>query len=68
MKRITLHGFRHSHASNLIIGGMDIISVSRRLGHENIDMTLKVYSHLLPESDRNIITFLEKSSQNLLKQ
>lgn len=67
VKRITIHQFRHSHASNLINSGMPVIAVSRRLGHSDVNMTLKVYAHLFKESDDQIVTFLEKCSQNVLK-
>lgn len=48
---ITLHTFRHTHASLLIFAGVDIKTVSRRLGHENIRITLQTYGHLLPGQD-----------------
>ncbi len=66
IKKIRLHDFRHSHASNLIGEGMDIVAVSRRLGHSNIEMTLNIYTHLLKKNDEKITYYLEKSSQNLL--
>lgn len=47
VKRITLHGFRHSHASNLISSGMNIVAVSKRSGHSSIDITLRTYTHLM---------------------
>ena len=46
-KWITFHGLRHSHASYLISQGVDIYYISKRLGHASINITLKVYSHLL---------------------
>lgn len=48
--RITFHGLRHSHVSYLIAQGVDIYYISHRLGHSNIDITLRVYSHLLDDS------------------
>ena len=41
----SFHALRHSHASALIDGGLDIVSVSRRLGHANPQITLRVYAH-----------------------
>ena len=66
VRKIRIHDFRHSHASNLIGEGMDIVAVSKRLGHSTVDMTLKVYTHLFKKNEEKITTFLEKSSQNLL--
>lgn len=46
---ITLHGLRHTHASILLYKGVDVMMVSKRLGHKNIGITLSVYSHILKE-------------------
>ena len=43
----TNHRFRHSFASNLIRAGADIKSVQLLMRHENIQITLDTYSHLL---------------------
>ena len=45
------HALRHTHASALIAGGIDVVSVSSRLGHSNPTITLKVYSHLFRRHD-----------------
>jgi integrase len=39
------HALRHSHASALIAAGVDIVTVSRRLGHGSPAITLRVYAH-----------------------
>ena len=66
VRRIRLHDFRHSHASNLIADGVNIVAVSKRLGHSDINMTLKIYTHLLKKSEEELAEYLNKSSQNLL--
>jgi integrase len=48
---ITLHGLRHSHASQLIDAGVDIVTISKRLGHASPDVTLRVYAHLFRRDD-----------------
>ena len=50
-RRLTLHGLRHSHASQLIKEGVNIKTLSARLGHSTITTTLDVYGHLLPGMD-----------------
>lgn len=40
-----LYQLRHSFASIMISKGEDITWVSQMMGHENIDITLKVYTH-----------------------
>ncbi len=42
------HDLRHTHASLLLAAGVSINVVSARLGHATIEITLKVYSHMLP--------------------
>ncbi len=61
-----MHDFRHSHASNLIANGMNIVAVSRRLGHSDVNMTLQVYTHLIKRNEDEVTTYISNSSQNLL--
>ena len=65
VKRITIHDLRHSHASNLINEGINIVAVSRRLGHSDVSMTLKVYTHLFQKNDDILVDYLESSAQKL---
>lgn len=49
---IQAKGLRHSHASYLINEfNVDILMLSRRLGHSSPEITLKHYSHLYPNRD-----------------
>ena len=49
--KVTFHALRHSHASALIAAGLDVVRVSRRLGHGSPAVTLAVYSHLFSDND-----------------
>jgi integrase len=49
--KVSLHAFRHTHASALIASGMDILTISRRLGHSSPTVTLQVYGHLFANTD-----------------
>jgi len=49
---INSHAFRHTMASLLLHGNMDIASISKRLGHAKISTTLDIYSHIMKESDQ----------------
>jgi integrase len=48
---VTLHGLRHTHASQLIDAGVDIVTISKRLGHASPAITMKVYAHLFQQTD-----------------
>ena len=49
LPRITLYGCRHTHATMLLIAGINPKIVSERLGHASIVITLDTYSHVLPD-------------------
>ena len=55
LPRIRIHDLRHSHATWLINSGVNIVAVSRRLGHASIEQTLKTYAHLLPEASSELL-------------
>lgn len=46
-RRITPHTLRHTHASMLMANGVDIDTISRRLGHENSTITREIYLHVM---------------------
>jgi integrase len=50
--KATFHSLRHSHASTLIAAGLDVLTISRRLGHGSPVITLGVYGHLFKTDDR----------------
>ena len=49
-KRVTCHGLRHTYCSILLSQGVPIQTVSKYMGHSDSSVTLKVYSHFMPES------------------
>ena len=51
LPKVTFHALRHCHASALIAAGLDVITVSRRLGHSKASITLDVYGHLFTNND-----------------
>ena len=57
--KITTHGLRHSHASILLNNKINILLISRRLGHSSVEMTLKLYCHLIEEDDSEITNLME---------
>jgi integrase len=51
MPDVTFHALRHTHASQLIDAGVDIVTISKRLGHATPDITLRIYAHLFKKDD-----------------
>lgn len=60
LKRITIHGLRHSHASLLISKKYDIFEVSKRIGHKSIKTTQDIYGHLFDEVQKTIANDLDR--------
>jgi integrase len=52
MPEITFHALRHTHASQLIASGVDIVTISKRLGHAKPSVTLAIYAHMFHTDDR----------------
>lgn len=66
VKRIKPHALRHSHASFLISLDVNIIAISKRLGHKDVQEVLKTYGHLYPKHQfdvaENINDHIKKKS------
>lgn len=60
LPRISPHTLRHSYASNLFNVTKDATVVSRQLGHANPNITLSIYSHMLPGENRKAVDNLEE--------
>jgi len=63
--RITIHEFRHSHATNLIDAGADITAVSRRLGHASTAITERVYTHVLDKKRTKLAQINDEIYKNI---
>lgn len=48
IRRITFHGLRHTHATDLLRAGVHPKVASERLGHASIAITMDTYSHAVP--------------------
>jgi integrase len=47
----TPHWFRHSHATALLLAGVPVHVVSRRLGHADVQTTLNTYGHVTEDAE-----------------
>lgn len=60
VNKIRIHDLRHSHTSYLFNNGIDILTISKRLGHENIETTLGIYAHAYHSADEKLAELLNK--------
>lgn len=63
---ITVHGLRHTHCTLLIEAGASIKEAQERMGHENTEMVLEVYTHVNQQRrnklGNNFASLIEKSN------
>ena len=60
IKKIRFHDIRHTHATLLLYKGVDVKTISERLGHADIQTTLDIYADVLKELDINAANKLDE--------
>lgn len=65
VKRIRIHGLRHSHISLLINLGFSALAIGERVGREAVDITYH-YAHLFPTVQTNMAAQLETEREALV--
>lgn len=58
----TFHDLRHTHATWLLTHGVDLKTVSERLGHADEATTLRIYAHVLPGRDAYAASIFEQAA------
>ena len=59
IEKTGIHALRHTFASFLFAKGIDVKTVSRILGHANIQITLNTYVHMIKDADKNAVKQLD---------
>ena len=59
LREIRVHDIRHTTASLLLSDGVSPVYVKEQLGHTSIQMTVDIYGHLIPNSNRKAINGLD---------
>lgn len=64
--RVSFHSLRHTHATWCLANGVDIKTLSLRLGHADESTTLRAYAHAMPGRDQAAArTFEDALERNL---
>ena len=58
-KKISCHGLRHTYCSLLLAQNVPIQTVSKYMGHSDSTITLKVYSHFIPDTAELVVYALD---------
>jgi len=66
--KVTLHAWRHTHASQLISAGMDMLSISRRRGLGSPSITLDDYGHHFHPRDDPAASAFENAFGSVLPE
>lgn len=61
----TLHSLRHTFASQLFAAGVDVLTISRTLGHASTAITMQVYVHHTTESQEAAAAKIEAALSSI---
>lgn len=59
LPRIRFHDLRHAHATHLLASGVHPKVASERLGHSKVGITLDLYSHVLPNMQKDAVALVD---------
>jgi integrase len=62
---VKFHALRHTHASQLIAANIDVVEISRRLGHSNPTVTLNVYGHMFKKDQTRTVAALDAAFSSM---
>jgi integrase len=65
---VSFHALRHTHASALIAARVDVVAISRRLGHAKPNVTLNTYAHLFNKDDSGAALAIETAMRTRSEQ
>ena len=59
IREMRIHDIRHTYASLLLSQGESPVYVKEQLGHQSIQITVDIYGHLIPSSNRGAVNRLD---------
>lgn len=67
LRYITWHGLRHTSATYLLVSGINLANVSKRLGHSKTSTTSDIYTHAVESIDQVSSNIFNKKIQSVTK-
>lgn len=67
-KHLTPHCFRHTHISMLAEAGVDLPTIMQRVGHEDPDTTLKIYTHVTNKMKERSVESVTSHHKKILEK
>lgn len=67
-KKLTPHSFRHTHISMLTESGTELPTIMKRVGHEDPNTTLKVYTHVTDKMKMRSVESVTLHHSDILKK
>lgn len=58
---LVLYTLRHNFASQLVMAGVDLLTVSKLMSHADIQTTIRYYAHLRPDHSRDAVEAFAKA-------
>ncbi|MGO2132392.1 MAG: tyrosine-type recombinase/integrase [Halomonas sp.] len=58
---LLLYSLRHNFASQLVMAGVDLLTVSKLMAHSDIQTTIQFYAHLRPDHSRHAVEAFAKA-------
>jgi integrase len=59
LPNIRFHDLRHTAATLMLLNGIPVIVVSKRIGHAKVSTTLDIYGHYMPGMQDRAATLMD---------
>ncbi|MGI6579127.1 MAG: tyrosine-type recombinase/integrase [Saccharofermentanales bacterium] len=67
VKQIRVHDLRHSHALLCLESKVNIVAISKRLGHSKTSVTVDMYGHMRPKNNEQLLSWMNEQYERCLK-
>lgn len=67
-KKATPHIFRHTHISMMAEAGIDLPTIMKRVGHEDVDTTMKIYTHVTEKMKKDAAVKIQNQYGHILEK